>query len=82
MQAHGCSRSKIFTYIILLDMTNKLIESLETVYHIYLIYTYSYRQAYANSVDPDQTPQNVVSDLGLHCLRLPQQFVESSAPWE
>ena len=22
----------------------------------------------ANSVDPDQTPQNAASDLGLHCL--------------
>ena len=25
----------------------------------------------ANSVDPDQTPQNVASDLGLHCLQRP-----------
>ena len=25
----------------------------------------------ANSVDPDQTPQNVASDQGLHCLLLP-----------
>ena len=23
---------------------------------------------YANGVDPDQTPQNAASDLGLHCL--------------
>ena len=23
----------------------------------------------AKSVDPDQTPQNVASDLGLHCLQ-------------
>ena len=23
---------------------------------------------FANSEDPDQTPQNAVSDLGLHCL--------------
>ena len=23
----------------------------------------------ANSVDPDQTPQNAASDLGLHCLQ-------------
>ena len=23
---------------------------------------------YANSADPDQTPQNAVSDQGLHCL--------------
>ena len=24
----------------------------------------------ANSVDPDQTPRSVASDLGLHCLRM------------
>ena len=24
-----------------------------------------------NSVDPDQMPQNVASDLGLHCLQRP-----------
>ena len=24
--------------------------------------------ALTNSVDPDQTPQNAASDLGLHCL--------------
>ena len=29
---------------------------------------YCDRQAYANSVDPDQTPQNRASDQGLHCL--------------
>ena len=32
------------------------------------------RQACANSVDPDQTPQNAASDLGLHCLPLIQQY--------
>ena len=31
------------------------------------------RQARANSVDPDQTPQNAASDQGLHCLPLLQQ---------
>ena len=25
----------------------------------------------ANSVDPDQTPRSVASDLGLHCLPMP-----------
>ena len=25
----------------------------------------------ANSVDPDQMPQNAASDLGLHCLKRP-----------
>ena len=28
------------------------------------------RQACANCVDPDQIPQNVASDQGLHCLPL------------
>ena len=34
----------------------------------------TYRQTLANSVDPDQTPQNAVSDQGLHYLPLIQQF--------
>ena len=33
------------------------------------------RQARANSVDPDQMPQNTVSDQGLSCLLLIQQFL-------
>ena len=32
------------------------------------------RQACANSVDPDQMPQNAASDQGLHCLPLVQQY--------
>ena len=32
------------------------------------------RRTWANSVDPDQTPQNAASDLGLHYLPLIQQF--------
>ena len=35
---------------------------------------YSDRQTLANSVDPDQTPQNATSDQGLHFLPLIQQF--------
>ena len=34
-------------------------------------FRYSYRkmaEVFANSEDPDQTPQNVASDLGLYCL--------------
>ena len=34
-------------------------------------FTYSKRKMaklFANSGDPDQRPQNAVSDLGLHCL--------------
>ena len=35
---------------------------------------YSDRQAWANSEEPDQMPQNVASDQSLHCLLLNQQF--------
>ena len=31
-----------------------------------------------NSIDSDQTPQNAVSDQGLRCLPLIQQFLNSS----
>ena len=31
-------------------------------------------QAWANSVDSDKTPQNAMSDLGLHCLPLVQLY--------
>ena len=44
----------------------------KTVYRIYP--KYSDRNVFANNVDPDQTPQNAVSDLGLHCLPFIQQF--------
>ena len=40
---------------------------------------YSYRQARANSVDLDQTPQNVASDQGLHCLSQSSAFLETSS---
>ena len=33
------------------------------------------RQAFANSVDPDQTPQNAASDQVQHCLLLSSNFV-------
>ena len=33
-----------------------------------LPYQYWNRYAFANSIDPDQMPQNVASDQGLHCL--------------
>ena len=45
----------------------------------YSIYsTYSERHAWANRVDPDQTPQNAASDQVLHCLSLIQQFYTHS----
>ena len=36
------------------------------------------RRAQANSVDPDEMPQNVASHQGLHCLPLIQQFLDTS----
>ena len=45
---------------------------------VYHIYANCYeRQAWANSVDPDQMPQNVASDQGLHCLPFIQQFLDT-----
>ena len=39
---------------------------------------YSDRQAWANSVDPVETPQNAASHQGLHCLPLIQQFLDTN----
>ena len=42
---------------------------------IYIFYhKYPNRLAWANSIDPDHTAQNVASDQGLHYLTLIQQF--------
>ena len=46
-----------------------------SVYFVY--HMYSDRQALANSVDPDEMPHNVASHLGLHCLPLIQQFLDT-----
>ena len=35
----------------------------------------SHKGSLANSVDPDQTPQNAASDRGLHCLHLINEFL-------
>ena len=35
----------------------------------------SHERDLANSVDPDQTPQNAASDQGLHFLHLVQEFL-------
>ena len=43
-----------------------------TTYRIYRMF--SDRQAWASSVDPNETPQNAASHQGLHCLPLIQQF--------
>ena len=42
-----------------------------------IFYKYLDRQAVADIVDPDETLQNVVSDQGLHCLPLIQQFLDT-----
>ena len=36
------------------------------------------RQTLANSIDPDQMPQNLASDLHLHCQPLIQQYKRCS----
>ena len=47
------------------------------IYRIYRMY--SDRQAWANSVDPDETPQNAASHQGLHCLPLIQQVLYTTS---
>ena len=54
-----------------------LIRRLFAWYRIY--HMYSDRQACANSIDPDETPQNAASHLGLHCLPLIQQFLDTTS---
>ena len=40
---------------------------------------YSERQAWANSEDPDEMPQNAASHQGLHCLPLIQQILDTTS---
>ena len=40
---------------------------------------YGNRQAWANSIDPDQMPLKVASDQGLHCLPLIKQLLDTLA---
>ena len=51
-------------------------QALASAHRIYP--TLSDWQAWTNSADPDQTPQNAASDLGLHRLPLFQQFSDIS----
>ena len=46
-----------------------------TTYRIY--HMYSDRQAWANSVDPDEMPLKAASHQGLHCLPPIQQFLDT-----
>ena len=55
----------------------KIQVSSNILYHIYRMYLEG--QAWANSVDPDETPQNVASHQGLHCLPLIQQFIDTAS---
>ena len=47
------------------------------IYRIYCMY--SDRQAWTNSVDPDETPQNVAPHQCLNCLLLIQQFLDTTS---
>ena len=40
--------------------------------YVYTLFTPKYwnKQAWANSADPDEMPQNAAFDQGLHCLSL------------
>ena len=46
------------------------------MYHVH--HKYSDRQAWENSVDQDEPPQNVASHQGLHNLPLIQQFLDTT----
>ena len=47
--------------------------------HVPYFYSkYLGRPTCANSVDPDPTPHNAASDLGLHCLHLMLQFLDTA----
>ena len=39
---------------------------------------YLVKHAWANSVDPDEMPQNAASHQGLHCLPLIQLFLDTT----
>ena len=72
------SEMQFFSRFILTFRSVRMAELLVLpTYHIYLIY--SDRQAWANSIDPDETPQNAASHLGLHCLPLIQQFLDTTS---
>ena len=58
--------------------SRRISEGVDLIIYYCTYSTYSDRQAWANSVDPDQTPQNAASDQGLHCLSLTQQFYKHS----
>ena len=48
------------------------------LYNFHNHHMYLDRQAWAKSVDPDEMPQTVASHLGLHCLPLSQEFLDTT----
>ena len=66
-------------YSIMHEIMNKIkrqkLTKIHVKYHIYLMY--SDKQAWANSVDPDEMPQNAASHQALHCLPFIQQFLDT-----
>ena len=54
-------------------MTNAVRKYYSPIYHMY-----SDRQAWVNSVEPDELQQTAVSHQGLHCLSLIQQFLDTT----
>ena len=61
-------------YAILINRTSpfSILGVSGVLFHFYFISLEKF--VLANSVDPDQTPQTVVSDLGLHCLPRSQKW--------
>ena len=59
--------------------TNKISAYTQTIDRIPYLTMYSDRHAWANSVDPDETPQNAASHQGLHCLLIVQQFLDTTS---
>ena len=69
MLRYNCGK---FKNIIVRKIANNEFSSRYSIYH-----KYSYRQAWASSVDADGTPQNAASHQGLHSLTLMQQFLDT-----
>ena len=63
------------------DPQHVFLKGLDKKYQCHIYLRYSDRQAWANSVDPDQTSQNVASDQRLHCLSVIKQSVFSHISW-
>ena len=64
-------------YEYMLPVVCSCIWQFDSLYRI--SHMHSDRQACANSVDPDETPQNAASHQGLHCLPFIQQILKTTA---